>query len=809
MTGIREKESMTSLEFPLYERARKAGLFEGKSAVIVAPTATGKSYIGREVIRSAILRRVSGTHTYLVPYRALASEMFDALEDHLHDLDGLRIRVASGDHTDPVRPQETDVLVATYETFAALSRRPDFRPGVLVADEFHLLSDVTRGAAVEALVARLLTRQSLAGICALSAVIENGKELAAWLEVPLLRGGPEDRAVPVEFDCQKVDDPKARATEEAAKAAQSGEQAIIFCNSRGGAERTARDLAESVSGAVRGADRSALQTTADAILHEDESLDHLAELVAEGVAFHHAGLPRAVRAALEAAFRDRHLKVIASTPTLAAGVNLPAGLVVVRDVHRTEFPRGRPRQVLLPSGEVLNMLGRAGRPHQVKSGRGVALVANELKIDRETVEQLVADIRKGQGAAVESQLPNSFEAMMRFVLAVVVEWGEARIEDIADVTRRTFWYDSAPVEIRFDRPLEEDLMEDIPSYRRVTADMSVEYAESIADGVEGIVRGSSGKNYVFRLTTAGPECDCPAASQWRRRDVCKHIAMAIHEILFARKFGEEVRSRCLYVCAHFFGPTLDIGTRLSCAVEVLHSWHLIERAGSGWRATPTGEVAIATGLDLLLVRQAEQRVGGVGEGATYRDVGLWVAEDYFSEEKKRARWLTALADWLDEVDVKDIALPEKYRGDFENGLDDLARVAVLYGGVAGALGRSDVAEAARQARGCLVYGVKPDILPLAALRFPQLGRARCRFLHDERGIGSLEGLAKATPAKLAGRTVPERIAAGWVERAKAILRERDRYRGQQRAEIEDSEVFDELVSKFKVDPAAFEMPAVA
>ena len=40
--------------FPLFERAARAGVLEDGSTVIVAPTAAGKSFVGREVIRRAL-----------------------------------------------------------------------------------------------------------------------------------------------------------------------------------------------------------------------------------------------------------------------------------------------------------------------------------------------------------------------------------------------------------------------------------------------------------------------------------------------------------------------------------------------------------------------------------------------------------------------------------------------------------------------------------------------------------------------------------------------------------------------------------
>ena len=63
------------MKFPLFDKAVQAGVVQSGNGLIVAPTATGKSYIGRRVIGAALEANEKGVLAYLVSYRALASEM--------------------------------------------------------------------------------------------------------------------------------------------------------------------------------------------------------------------------------------------------------------------------------------------------------------------------------------------------------------------------------------------------------------------------------------------------------------------------------------------------------------------------------------------------------------------------------------------------------------------------------------------------------------------------------------------------------------------------------------------------------------
>jgi helicase len=791
---------MTEVSFPLYAKAERAGILDGKSALIVAPTATGKSHIGREAICRALSRPERATHVYLVPFRALASEIFESFKDSLGGT-GKRVRISTGDHRDPLIPEEADLLIATYESFASLMRRISFRLGIVVADEIHLLADEERGPGVEGLFARLLYSGHLHTIIGLSAVIENADELARWLGVTLLEGTDADRAVPLVVQHEAVDD-LSEALVNILEPCAHGEQALIFCHSRHGAEKCARVIAGQLQVNPGAKDVSELKLLADRVLAGDPDAEELTNLIPAGVAYHHAGLTKQTRREIECGFNDRHIRVIAATPTLAAGINLPASIAVVRDIFRRTNVRGSFRPILLTSGEILNMLGRAARPLKVDRGVGIALLKKENQSDP-GVKKLLAAIKAGRGGRVLSRLPESFEGIMRFVLTTAVERGEMTRDCAAEAFSKTLAYFLDPVPISFDCPFEEEMMEDLPAYQRVVDAKGAIHLQKYflsPAGVDAVVaskKSNRTNHYNVTISITGVSCDCLAASKFYRGEVCKHAACAIHDLLFTDGIEKEAWSRAVYNCTHIFGATLDLGTRLSLALELLTSWGLLERVPSGWRATPLGEVASAPGFDLLLVHQVALRIVGAHD-AKYTEIARWAVEDYFEDDAERKKWLEAVEKWIGEVDARKIRLPVEYRGDFENRLEDLSRVCSLYEKAALAMGNQSIVEEARSAAGAIRYGVRPELVRLMGLGLTQLGRARARHLF-RKGIGNLQDLAAASIEQLAHPQLPETFLRQWIERAREIYQTKtgvvaDQHNAQQE--------FDELVSRFRLDPAA-------
>jgi helicase len=136
----------------------------------------------------------------------------------------------------------------------------------------------------------------------------------------------------------------------------------------------ARNLAKPISNQITDKEKKALKELADKIentLGESTKIcRQLAHAIRNGVAFHHAGLHFKQRKLIEEYFKQNFIKVICSTPTLAAGVNLPARRVIIRDYKRYQSGLG---SVPIPVFEYKQCAGRAGRPKYDKCGESVLM----------------------------------------------------------------------------------------------------------------------------------------------------------------------------------------------------------------------------------------------------------------------------------------------------------------------------------------------------------------------------------------------------------------------------------------------------
>lgn len=393
------KSGITEL-YPPQEEAVKAGALEGKNLILASPTASGKTLIAELCALKHVLEEDEKV-LYLTPLRALASEKYREFRKYatIRKKSGRRISVgiSTGDYdrSDPWL-ERSDIIVTTNEKADSLLRhraRWINEISLVVADEVHLLNDADRGPTLEVVLARLMQVNPDAQLLALSATVRNAEEAAEWLKATSIT--TEWRPVVLKegvllHDEAQFKDGGAFKIEKSTKNSvinlamhmvRSGGQALIFAGTRKNSVGVARRAASSVGSILSKPLIRSLMRVAEEILTSGERTrisESLAELVKHGTAFHHAGLGGTHRRIIEDAFRDGKIKVLAATPTLAFGVNLPARMVVIHDYRRYEPGYGYyPITVL----EYKQMAGRAGRPRYDKIGEALLIAKTEDERD--------------------------------------------------------------------------------------------------------------------------------------------------------------------------------------------------------------------------------------------------------------------------------------------------------------------------------------------------------------------------------------------------------------------------------------------
>ncbi len=424
----------------------------GESLVLACPTASGKSLVAYlALVRAA---RAGRTGLYLVPLRALAQEKAEELA-RFESL-GLKVGLSIGDFDlPPEKLERLDVLVATSEKADGLLRRGSpwlDRLGVVVADEVHLLRDPERGPTLEVSLTRLRRSYPDLQIVALSATVGNSVELAEWLgarhlasefrPVPLKRGVYFDgRITFTDLTTRDLDPPGESVPRLVRTVVQEGGQALVFVNTRKASEQVAESLVPTVRRLLSGAERErateAVAALGDVSDEETEGLRRLSALIPNGVAYHNASLTNAERRVVERAFRDRVLKALVATPTLAAGINLPARRVVVRDTTRYDDRLGM--QAPIPATEVHQMLGRAGRPRFDSEGEAL-IVARSADDEDRILDQYLSAAPE----TVVSRLAAE-PALRMHVLALVASGAVSDEDDLESFFAATFYGHTLPL----------------------------------------------------------------------------------------------------------------------------------------------------------------------------------------------------------------------------------------------------------------------------------------------------------------------------------------------------------------------------
>jgi helicase len=399
--------------FPPQEDTIRVGALDGQNIVLASPTASGKTLIAELCALKHVLEK-HGKVIYLSPLRALASEKYEDFQKYkeIQKADGRKVSVgiSTGDFDSADNWLERyDIIITTNEKADSLLRhRAKWMDNIslVVADEIHLLNQADRGPTLEIVLARLLQVNPHIQVLALSATINNVDEIAGWLNAKFIvtewRPINLKEGVILQSEVQYKDGGSHKIEQETRQTVinivldtlKCGGQALIFASTRRNAVSAAKLVASHMDKALypksgsklvkrslEEQTKKALDKEAKKILEAGERTglgDELAELVRCATAYHHAGLSGAHRKIIEDGFKERKIKVLTATPTLAWGVNLPARTVIIQDYRRFEAGYGNyPISVL----DYKQMAGRAGRPKYDKFGESVLIAKTADEAD--------------------------------------------------------------------------------------------------------------------------------------------------------------------------------------------------------------------------------------------------------------------------------------------------------------------------------------------------------------------------------------------------------------------------------------------
>ncbi len=451
-------ESGISELYPPQEKAVEAGLLEGRNILAAVPTASGKTMIAEMAMLKSIIN--GGKCLYIVPLRALASEKYARFME-FQELD-VQAGVSTGDLDS--RDEwlgRRDIIVATSEKTDSLIRNgaPWIKDiTVIVADEVHLLDSPDRGPTLEVTLARLMQMNPDVQIIALSATVGNAQEMAQWLDAALVESEwrPIDLQEGVFFSGAIKFQNSLRAVERKYKdeltdlvydTLNEGGQCLVFESSRRNAEASARRLGQTFgkslgipgrpgisesSGSPGHEYSTKLDSLANQVLDtgETEITRRLAQCVRGGAAFHHAGLLSEQRKLIEDGFRNNLIKVLSSTPTLAAGLNMPARRVIIRSYRRYDPNYG---MVPIPVLEYKQMAGRAGRPGLDPYGESVLISKSD-----EEMEVLIEQYVNNDAEDIYSKLGTEGALRTHILSTVSTRLVKSR-EELMDFLGRTFF----------------------------------------------------------------------------------------------------------------------------------------------------------------------------------------------------------------------------------------------------------------------------------------------------------------------------------------------------------------------------------
>ena len=365
--------------WPAQQLIGEKGVLMGQSAIVQLPTGVGKTKSIELIIRSSFASGRATTAIIVAPLRALCNEIANDMISAFGD------EVLVNQFSDVLEEDfslylflslKSKILICTPEKLSyIIHHQAKFLDeiGLYIFDEGHMFDDGSRGAIYELLISEI--RSHISGkeqIILLSAVLSNAEQIQKWLldEAGVLASDPKIKATPktIGFVSQTKDihyysddsvqedfyiprsievialqkRPREKKQRYFPELTDAKDIAIYYANKlckNGGAaifaNRTSTVITvinRIIELSDRGHDLAEIKENSDG-----EEMSRVAQLMSEyygkqhpytiacylGVVPHYSNLPNGLLLAIEHACRNKALRLVVCTSTLAQGVNIP------------------------------------------------------------------------------------------------------------------------------------------------------------------------------------------------------------------------------------------------------------------------------------------------------------------------------------------------------------------------------------------------------------------------------------------------------------------------------------------------------
>lgn len=402
--------------WPAQQLIGEKGVLRGQSTIVQLPTGVGKTKSIELVIRSSFASGRATTAIIVAPLRALCNEIANDMISAFGD------EVLVNQFSDVLEEDfslelflsfKSKILICTPEKLSyIIHHQADFLDeiGLYIFDEGHMFDDGSRGAIYELLISEI--RSHISGkeqIIILSAVLSNAEQIHKWLlgEAGVLASDSKIKATPktIGFASQTKDihyysddsaqedfyvprsievialqkRPREKKRRYFPELTDAKDIAIYYANKlcKNGGVAIFANLTSTVLTVInriielrdRGCLLAEIKGNSDG-----KEMSRLAQLMSDyygeqhpytiacylGVVPHYSNLPNGLRLAVEHACRNKALRLVVCTSTLAQGVNIP-----IKYLFMTSFMVAR-NSMQIRSFQ--NLMGRTARSGMYTEG---------------------------------------------------------------------------------------------------------------------------------------------------------------------------------------------------------------------------------------------------------------------------------------------------------------------------------------------------------------------------------------------------------------------------------------------------------